>query len=336
MRQLRDSGAIVLGKTNVPQLMLLHEVDNPVYGRTNNPWNLERGPGGSTGGEAAIIAAGGSPWGLGSDLGGSIRQPAHSCGISGLKPTTGRLTGAGKRSNFRGMEAIGVQPGPMARSVADLELMLHTLLPLGAEDDFQVAPVPLGRAADVSLSRLRVGVWHDDGFFGAAPGAPSGCARGRGRAGAAGVTVVEFSPPDVAQVVCWYIGILSADGGADFRRTLGRSMVDWRIRRLLRLGALPAFSRTHLSAILRLTGQRRLAELVTPRAGRQRTAIGSLPPHGPTTRIALSQLWTKPGWTPASAHPTPCRPCVTAALPICRAPQVTASCPICSICRQVS
>jgi fatty acid amide hydrolase len=267
VRQLRSSGAIVLGKTNVPQLMLLHEVDNPVYGRTNNPWNLERGPGGSSGGEAAIIAAGGSPWGLGSDLGGSIRQPAHSCGICGLKPTTGRLTGAGKRSNFRGMEAIGVQPGPMARSVADLELMLHTLLPLGAEDDFQVMPVPLGRAADVSLPQLRVGVWQDDGFFSAAPGLRRAVSEAAAALCSAGATVVEFSPPDVAQVVRWYFGILSADGGADFRRTLGRGAVDWRIRRLLRLGALPAIGRKHLSTFLQLAGQRRLADLVSA-AGR--------------------------------------------------------------------
>ena len=115
VRALRQAGAIILGKTNVPQLMLLHECDNPLYGRTNNPWNVERGPGGSSGGEAAIIAAGGSPWGLASDLGGSIRQPAHACGIHGLKPTSGRLTNAGKRGNFRGMEAVGVQIGPLAQ-----------------------------------------------------------------------------------------------------------------------------------------------------------------------------------------------------------------------------
>jgi fatty acid amide hydrolase len=102
VRRLREAGAIVLGKTNVPQLMFLHETDNPLYGRTNNPWNLERGPGGSSGGEAAIIAAGGSPLGLANDIGGSIRQPAHSCGICGLKPTTLRLTNAKRRRSCPG------------------------------------------------------------------------------------------------------------------------------------------------------------------------------------------------------------------------------------------
>jgi fatty acid amide hydrolase len=262
VRQLRSSGAIVLGKTNVPQLMLLHETDNPVYGRTNNPWNLKRSPGGSTGGEAAIIAAGGSPLGLGSDLGGSIRQPAHSCGICGLKPTTGRLNGGGKRSNFRGMEAIGVQPGPMARSVADLELMLHVLMPLGAEGDFQVPPVPLGRAAAVCVPQLRVGVWEDDGFFSAAPALRRAVREAAEALRASGVTVVEFAPPAVIQVVRGYFGILGADGGADFRRTLGRDKPDWRIQRLLRLGSLPAVGRRHLSTLLQLSGQGRLADLV--------------------------------------------------------------------------
>ncbi len=84
--RMRKAGAIILGKTNVAQLLYYIESDNPVYGRTNNPWNLDRSPGGSSGGQAAIIAAGGSPMGLGTDIGGSIRVPATFCGIAGLKP----------------------------------------------------------------------------------------------------------------------------------------------------------------------------------------------------------------------------------------------------------
>ena len=85
--RLRAADAIVLGKTNVPQLLIFTETDNPLHGRGNNPWNLERSPGGSSGGQGAIVAAGGSPWGLGSDIGGSIRVPANSCGIAGIMPT---------------------------------------------------------------------------------------------------------------------------------------------------------------------------------------------------------------------------------------------------------
>jgi fatty acid amide hydrolase len=89
--RLRRAGGIILAKTNLPQIMIWHECDNPVYGRTNNPWDLGRTPGGSTGGEAALIAARGSPLGLGNDLGGSIRVPSHFSGIHGLMTTTFRL-----------------------------------------------------------------------------------------------------------------------------------------------------------------------------------------------------------------------------------------------------
>ena len=122
VKRLRDAGAIILGKTNVSQMLLFIESDNHLYGRTNNPWNLERTCGGSSGGEAAIIAAGGSPLGLGGDFGGSIREPAHFYGIQGLKPTSLRLTNFDTRSDLlpRGQEVILPQPGPMARTVADL------------------------------------------------------------------------------------------------------------------------------------------------------------------------------------------------------------------------
>ena len=113
--RLRGAGAILLGKTNVPQLLMANETDNPLYGRTNNPWSLERAPGGSSGGEAAIVAAGGSALGLGTDFGGSVRLPASSCGVHALKPTTGRLTLAGHVALRRGQEAIVSQPGPIAR-----------------------------------------------------------------------------------------------------------------------------------------------------------------------------------------------------------------------------
>ena len=90
--RLRRAGAIVLGKTNTPEFLMSYETDNFITGRTNNPWDVERTPGGSSGGEAAAIASGCSPGGVGSDGGGSIRVPAHFCGIAGLKPTPGRIS----------------------------------------------------------------------------------------------------------------------------------------------------------------------------------------------------------------------------------------------------
>ncbi|HLW75656.1 MAG TPA: amidase, partial [Bryobacteraceae bacterium] len=107
--RLRREGAIVLGKTNTPEFLVSYESDNFITGRSNNPWDLERTPGGSSGGEAAAIASGCSPGGIGSDGGGSIRVPAHFCGIAGLKPTPGRISPIGHRpwDAIKGISVVG-------------------------------------------------------------------------------------------------------------------------------------------------------------------------------------------------------------------------------------
>ncbi|MGD8566372.1 MAG: amidase, partial [Candidatus Bathyarchaeota archaeon] len=115
--RMRDAGAIILGKTNMPELALAFETDNLIYGRTSNPHNLLCTPGGSSGGEAAIIAAGGSPLGLGNDMGGSIRLPAHFCGIVGIKPTSGRVPHTGTFPWPDGWLDMLWQNGPLARYV---------------------------------------------------------------------------------------------------------------------------------------------------------------------------------------------------------------------------
>src|SRR5579859_2867699 len=132
---LRQAGAIILGKTNVSQLLMYVESDNPVYGRTNNPLDLERSPGGSSGGEGAIVAAGGSALGLGTDIGGSVRVPAHSCGIHSLKPTPGRLsvTGTVDIIGQAARTAIPDSGGLLARDVGDLRLALDVLSPPGGD-----------------------------------------------------------------------------------------------------------------------------------------------------------------------------------------------------------
>ncbi len=125
--RLKAAGAIILGKTNTPEMAIPYETDNPVFGRTNNPHDLNRTPGGSSGGEAAAIAANLSPAGIGSDLSGSIRVPAHFCGIAGLKPTTGRVPMDGHVPEARGSLAMGATIGPMARRVADLDLLFRVM-----------------------------------------------------------------------------------------------------------------------------------------------------------------------------------------------------------------
>ncbi len=261
--RLRNAGAIVLGKTNLPQLMLMHETDNPIYGRTNNPWNLERGPGGSSGGEAALIAAGGSPLGLGNDIGGSIRFPAHSCGICGIKPTTLRLTNADVRDNLRGMEAIRPQSGPLARTVEDLALALRVLCaPEPGVIDPQVAPVPLGDPAAVSIADLRIGMWTDDGHYPAAPALRRAVEESATALRGLGAHVEPFYPPDIPRAVDLFFQLTSADGGADAVRLLGHSPRDWRVRRMLLLCRAPKFVRRALAAILPALGQRRTARFL--------------------------------------------------------------------------
>jgi fatty acid amide hydrolase len=263
VRRLRRAGAIVLGKTNVPQLMLMHETDNPLYGRTQNPWDLERTPGGSSGGEAAIIAAGGSPLGLGNDLGGSIRVPAHACGICGIKPTTLRLTNALVRDNLHGMEAIRSQSGPLARTVQDLALTLAILNgPVPGEWDADVAPVALGDPAAVRVGKLRIGMWTDDGYFSASPAVRRAVHEAADALGHSGAEVEPFHPPDIGRAVELFFGCTSADGAADAKRILGDSPRDWRMRKLIVLCGLPALVRLGLAGLLRIMGQRRTAQLL--------------------------------------------------------------------------
>ncbi|MDT5061053.1 MAG: amidase [Acidobacteriota bacterium] len=125
--RLKGAGAILLGKTNMPEMAIPYECDNPVFGRTNNPHDLSLTAGGSSGGEAAAISACLSPAGLGSDLSGSIRVPAHFCGIVGLKPTPGRVSSSGHFPPASGPLSEGAVIGPMARRIEDLSLLLNVL-----------------------------------------------------------------------------------------------------------------------------------------------------------------------------------------------------------------
>jgi len=160
--RLRAAGAIILGATNAPELLMAWETDNSMYGRTNNPWDLERTPGGSSGGEAAAIASGMSAGGVGSDGGGSIRVPAHFSGICGLKPTPGRIPSTGHFPPSGGpFSLIGVV-GPMARSVADLKLLFEIMQ--GPDDgDACSVPVPVRWPQPGELRKLRIGYFEDDG-----------------------------------------------------------------------------------------------------------------------------------------------------------------------------
>lgn len=167
--RLRAAGAILIGKTNTPELTLAPETENLIYGRTNNPYDLSRTPGGSSGGAGAIVAAGGSPLDLGSDTGGSIRIPAHFCGIAGLKPTSGRVPRTGHIIPY-GLGAMDslTQIGPMTRFVEDLALIRQIIAGVDWQDAAMV-PMPLGDPSQVDLKSLRVAVHTDNGVIAPTP-----------------------------------------------------------------------------------------------------------------------------------------------------------------------
>ncbi len=160
--RLRRAGAVVLGVTNSPELLMAWETDNLLYGRANNPWDLSRTAGGSSGGEAAAIAACCSAGGVGSDGGGSIRVPAHFCGICGLKPTPGRIPATGHYPNSVGPFALTGVVGPMARTVADLRLLFEIMQGYD-EGDTCAAPVPVRQVSLSDVKKIRIGYFEDDG-----------------------------------------------------------------------------------------------------------------------------------------------------------------------------
>lgn len=164
VERLRHAGAIVLGKTNCSELTLSYETDNLVYGRTSNPYDLDRTSGGSSGGAAAILAVSGSPLDLGSDTGGSIRVPSHFCGTTGLKPTSGRVPRTGHIISSEGVFQFFTQVGPMARYVEDLALVLPILAGADWRDPFIVS-APIRKYAAVDLHSLRVAVHADNGIY---------------------------------------------------------------------------------------------------------------------------------------------------------------------------
>lgn len=207
--RLRSAGAIPIVKTNLPDLLWAFESDNLIFGRTNNPYDLSRTAGGSSGGESALIAAEGSPLGLGSDAAGSVRLPAAFCGITALKPTSGRLSRTGHVPPASGWVEALWQIGPMARHAEDLQVLLEVLAgPDGS--DFTSPPAQLDR--ERSPKDLRVAFVTGNGFSAPAPEIIATVEQAAQALVSAGADVHEAAPPDLDQVYDLELGIAGADG----------------------------------------------------------------------------------------------------------------------------
>lgn len=166
--RMRAAGALILGTTNCPEFLMAYETANLLHGRTRNPWDLDRSPGGSSGGESAAIAAGLSAAGLGSDSGGSVRVPAHFTGICSLKPTPGRIPGRGHLPPCVGPFSILGAIGPMARTMGDINMLFRVLAGQDPLDPVS-PPVPLRKPSLDELRSRTIGYFEDDGLVPVTP-----------------------------------------------------------------------------------------------------------------------------------------------------------------------
>ncbi len=191
--RLRAAGALILGTTNCPEFLMAYETANLLHGRTRNPWDLERSPGGSSGGESAAIAAGLSSAGLGSDSGGSVRVPAHFTGICSLKPTPGRIPGRGHLPPCVGPFQILGAIGPMARTIADVALLFRAL---SGQDPHDPASPPVAlRNPDLNELRANtIGFFEDDGLVPVTPETRAAVRDAAEALGQAGFRVETFRP----------------------------------------------------------------------------------------------------------------------------------------------
>lgn len=239
--RLRRAGAIVVGKSNVPQALFLHETDNPVFGRSANPLAADRGPGGSGGGDAALVAAGVVSLGVGTDVAGSLRQPAHACGVAALMPRTTVLGEAGAWDTLPDVRVLRPRAGFVARDVADLALALGAVLGDG----------PPGEGG-----LRRVAWWDAVGPIPPSPAVRRGVAEAVAKLRRAGVETTAVDPRLADEAAWLHLAIVSAGGGRHVRRLLEGSAPIAGVRRLLSLAGLPRRYRSVVAAVARLVGSR--------------------------------------------------------------------------------
>jgi fatty acid amide hydrolase len=261
--RLRQAGAIVLGKTNVFQLLIGWETVNPVFGPTNNPWNLTRTPGGSSGGEAAVIAYGGSALGLGGDFGGSIRVPAAFCGVCGLKPTAHRLTQLDTPGDpFDKQEAIIPQPGPIAATVEDLAVAMRVLT-AGRPGAVDVSLPPVAWVdPDDDPSRLRVGWFCDNGLFTPSPAIRRAVREAAEILGSGGARVVPVEPPNGERTTRLFFQLAGADRFLTARAAARGEKLVPMLKQNFMAASMPATVKPAVSRGLKSTGRTRLSRLV--------------------------------------------------------------------------
>jgi fatty acid amide hydrolase len=290
--ELRRLGAIVIGKTNVPQLLLAQETENAVFGVTNNPHNLARVPGGSSGGEAAAVAAGMSPLGIGTDIGGSIRIPAHFCGLYGFKPTLDRWSNRGSHTAIPGQEVVRSQIGCLARSASDVALLWNAVDPVAmSTHDPRVPPIPTSDPAKVDLTRLRIGWLDDDPFLSPAPSLRRAVGLAKEALEAAGATLVRHDPVPSEDILFTWLAAISADGGHTIDQSLAGEPVSPQLKPSHATLRVPDVARKALSRVLARIGERRVSRLLASLGKKPVEQLWALTQRRTDLRLAEFDRW---------------------------------------------
>lgn len=263
---LQNEGGIVLGKTNVAQLLMSFESCNPVYGVTNNPHNAAFTCGGSSGGEGAIIGAGASPVGIGTDIGGSVRIPAAFCGICSIKPTMARTVDHTRFIDGPIQLSINSVTGVLARHAEDLHLFLNVINQATTQD----LPA-LKDPKTVDISQLKVGYFLSDGLFEPMPAIKRAVMEAVKQLQTIGVETVEFTPPDLLEAEALFFKILSADGAPLFAQNLLAEKAVPQAQGLLMLSKASPFLKAILSTLTGLLGQKSVNRIIPYFGGKGET-----------------------------------------------------------------
>ncbi|XP_072853687.2 vitamin D3 hydroxylase-associated protein isoform X1 [Pogona vitticeps] len=253
VKVLKKQGAIPFVKTNVPQSMVNYDCSNLIFGQTINPLNHKKSPGGSSGGEGALIAAGGSILGFGTDVAGSIRLPSSFCGICGLKPTGPRLSSLGLASPIAGMKSVTATIGPMARDVDSLALCMKALL---CDELFHldpsVPPMPFKEEIYTSTKPLRIGYYDDDGYFEPSPSMRRAVRETKHLLQTSGHMLVPFEPPRINYVVDeLFTRGLYSDGAATLVEKFKGDIVDPNLKSQINCYSIPIVVKRILAFILK-------------------------------------------------------------------------------------
>lgn len=262
---LKEAGAIPFVKTNIPLTLLSYECENFVYGKGLSPHNPKYVPGGSSGGEGALLACRGSPLGVGTDIGGSLRIPAAYSGVCALKPTHKRVCKKGLLASVAGQETVPGVLGPMARNVDDLALWMQALVNKRMSDsDPDIVPLPFREEIYRATNKPIIGYYDHDGTITPSPATARPVREVVSALRAAGYEVRAFSPPHTEELIASFYGLVGADGGTTVKAGLRGDPMTPAVKHVMTIAQLKGVFRWALNfaAKLGLLGDKQYGTMI--------------------------------------------------------------------------